>query len=1834
MDKKIETPKLKVTNNSDKFRGPAIFFQRNQQYTFAPVGTSEYIKYWTTEREYCMNGYTAEDGDRIPGHMYFYLNYYPIDLAKEVDVMINGKMQKRSSKERDFPRFYDYDRWFFELIEHAEIIGRHLSVVKARRKGYSFKVSSLLIRAYYFYRNSKSFALAAETEYLVRDGILSKAWDSMDFIDQHTAWYKKRQKSNTKMHRRASYVQKDESGVEIEMGYKSEIFGVTLKNDPDKARGKAGKYIVFEEAGSFNNLLHGWQVARESVEQGSLVFGTMCAFGCVCEGTKVYDKNGLKKNIEDIKQEDGILGYNSYSTVPLEIEKFREPHETECYKITTNSGRTLECSYDHPIAYSTYKMVKEIPGKRNGDKRFRMKSWKWREAEKIKINDQVGISEEIPFFGKLEMWEPRVIGWLIGDGSYGPNKTPILSSADKEVNGYIEGKLDTITEKFHKTKDGRDYKETRIRSIVHFLKDLGIYGQTKNKKRLPVNYDLFNKNSLAEMLGGLFDADGYITDPLKRTEISLTAAHKEILLEVLDLLQKFAVNGKISYIKPSKNGKGKNGHYKLTIRDKYSLVNFIDNIKFSIEAKKERADRLEVALTFIKSAMPRYISGIRFERVINVEGIGKKKVYNIQASEYHTYIANGFITHNTGGDMGEGLESLKELFERPKAYGCLELDNIWDEELQGQICGFFVPAYANLEGVYENREDKNDPLNGTPFMDKDGNTNIRVAKKYVLLKRMIVAKNATDRRAVDRAVAENPIVPKEALMDHTSNIFPKVELQRHLATIRNDKRVTNYKQVGDLYFDNDGVVRFQLEADILKQKDLTKYKLDPNENPMGQVVIWEHPKKNPPWGLYIAGCLTPGEKVNTKEGLKNVEDITLDDQLISKDGDFVDINTLLRYEKENEPTYKVYMHNIDRPTNYTQEHPLYVADNPDDKFDFVRARDVKNGSWNKAPNFYRLNSKSIDTSIWESYSQKYTSKIDNPLEKEDFWWFVGHWLGDGFNHNQGRNFTIYNSFGKDETEYVNKYKQVVSNLFSRKPHLKKQNGSNTHKFESKQLYMFLEDNFGKYADGKYISEWVKFIPEEYKKQLVLGYLDADGSVYMDRDRLKSSFKSINRTLLNDVQDILFSIGIVSSFYLSESEGIYSIKGKTGIKKESYRLALGQTETIKLQELFDSNYSSRKLRKISEEKEGKHFVRGKYCYMSDDLDYIYIKISGIEEGIYTGTVYNFDCVTHTFICQYFSGHNCDPYDHDKSGTNSLGSIFIYKRLQEFDEYYELPVAEYTGRPNTANEFYEIVRKLLLYYNATLMYENEKKGLFFYFERMNCTHLLADQPNDLIGDIVKDSSVQRKKGIHMNTSIKDWGEGAIRDWLVEEYSPGKMNLTKILSPALLEELIFYNDKGNFDRCVVKGTKIHTIKGFSNIEDVKVGDSVLTHTGKYKEVIWTDKSIRNKDLIKIDLVGLNEPIEVTSNHPLLVASVTTKKHNTRIKALNNINWENAEDILNASRKYNFLLSPKRKNMGVTSMGKDLLYLIGWMLADGSISKGQIRITLGEHQESIADKLCSIIDKYTEGYSYNKRKESKTTKKRYITETGGYIRISKNCLPFAKFLESVGCQNNNKHIETSLYNSQNLIPLVIGYLEGDGHQKNNFKYDGNSKSVIECSSIYKDLINQVRQIMIDNGIWSSVSSKRRKGYSEQYNLNISGRYVDKLLSYYPSLKFEIKSYSKKHIKNNQLETEEGFWVPIKSIQYSDKKDEYVYNIEVKDDHSYVANGCVNHNCMAFMCVMIYKEQLHKVKVNNKRRMNQRNTQLFSTSIFTEEAEFSFNSMRDEDVIRPGEFNAKQFFK
>lgn len=189
--------------------------------------------------------------------------------------------------------------------------------------------------------------------------------------------------------------------------------------------------------------------------------------------------------------------------------------------------------------------------------------------------------------------------------------------------------------------------------------------------------------------------------------------------------------------------------------------------------------------------------------------------------------------------------------------------------------------------------------------------------------------------------------------------------------------------------------------------------------------------------------------------------------------------------------------------------------------------------------------------------------------------------------------------------------------------------------------------------------------------------------------------------------------------------------------------------------------------------------------------------------------------------YIAG--CDPYDQDKSGTDSLGSFFVYKRMMHNGTTYNLPVAEYTGRPNRADDFYENCRKLCIYFNAKCLYENQLKGLKAYFEMKNSLHYLAEQPG-IIKDIVKDSRVQRGYGIHMNrgsggaSGIKDQCEIYLRQWLYEERDDinGEkiMNLHTIKSIPLLKELIAYDREGNFDRviafmlCILQSKEMHRI------------------------------------------------------------------------------------------------------------------------------------------------------------------------------------------------------------------------------------------------------------------------------------------------------------------------------------------------------------------------------------------------------------------------------------------
>lgn len=281
-------------HDTDKFRQAAIFFQQHGCYTLAPRGTTDYNKYWEQETDRCLNGYTAPDGEGITGYNYFYLNYSPIMRLKEEEYTDReGNLRKRRQRILEFPSFWDYDYYYFCAIEQAELEGKHMAVLKCRQRGYSFKGGSMLVRNYMLIPGSKNFAIASEQKFLICDGLLTKAWQIMDFLDKHTAWAKQRLVS-TRMERTSGYKITDEFGKQTEQGYLSSITGITLKNDPERVRGTRAKLVLWEEGGKFPSLLDAWRIEQPSVEtDDGKAFGLMIAFGT--GGTEGASFEGLKE---------------------------------------------------------------------------------------------------------------------------------------------------------------------------------------------------------------------------------------------------------------------------------------------------------------------------------------------------------------------------------------------------------------------------------------------------------------------------------------------------------------------------------------------------------------------------------------------------------------------------------------------------------------------------------------------------------------------------------------------------------------------------------------------------------------------------------------------------------------------------------------------------------------------------------------------------------------------------------------------------------------------------------------------------------------------------------------------------------------------------------------------------------------------------------------------------------------------------------------------------------------------------------------------------------------------------------------------------------------------------------------------------------------------------------------------------------------------------------------------------------------------------------------------------------------------------------------------------
>lgn len=173
---------------------------------------------------------------------------------------------------------------------------------------------------------------------------------------------------------------------------------------------------------------------------------------------------------------------------------------------------------------------------------------------------------------------------------------------------------------------------------------------------------------------------------------------------------------------------------------------------------------------------------------------------------------------------------------------------------------------------------------------------------------------------------------------------------------------------------------------------------------------------------------------------------------------------------------------------------------------------------------------------------------------------------------------------------------------------------------------------------------------------------------------------------------------------------------------------------------------------------------------------------------------------------------DPYRQGQAKySTSLGSVYIYKRMHDLtgEKYQDMFVASYCARPDKKETWEEQARLLIKYYNARALCENDDISFIEYMKSKGDAHYLEKQPQWLL-EVIPNTTVKREYGIHrsaqkiidyLHTCLKRYMEDVIYSEKDDEGNVTKevTGVSKMFDPMLLEEIIQYNDEGNFDRII---------------------------------------------------------------------------------------------------------------------------------------------------------------------------------------------------------------------------------------------------------------------------------------------------------------------------------------------------------------------------------------------------------------------------------------------------
>ena len=320
-----------------------------------------------------------------------------------------------------------------------------------------------------------------------------------------------------------------------------------------------------------------------------------------------------------------------------------------------------------------------------------------------------------------------------------------------------------------------------------------------------------------------------------------------------------------------------------------------------------------------------------------------------------------------------------------------------------------------------------------------------------------------------------------------------------------------------------------------------------------------------------------------------------------------------------------------------------------------------------------------------------------------------------------------------------------------------------------------------------------------------------------------------------------------------------------------------------------------------------------------------------------------------------------------------------------------------------------------------------------------------------------------------------------------------------------------------CFAKGTYILTEKGYIPIEDVSVGDKVLTHKGRWRKVTAT----MHRDGARLwDVNGFGIlPTRTTAEHPYYVTKPDQPMEFKKVEQLDD-SW------------YSTMVLPDAESDGYS---KEMWWIIGRYLADGWRVERKDRPSGGRIVFAISDdKRAEFEQRLREAKLHGTYTKERTCGKYHVCNNQLY-----------EYLEKFGKYAHGKRVprEALCLPREKAKYFFDGYMSGDGRSDREEATSTSAALVLGMCIIAQRLGKSVPAVYCTRRDEKCVIQGRECRQRDTYTFRISSK--------------SVKGHYRARYVCREL------YQPTESDDFGT-----VYNISVEEDNSYVANGAIVHNC------------------------------------------------------------------